>query len=283
MDMEAIQDFEIRVLLDVLYQRYGYDFRSYADASLKRRLLRCLEICKFRYISEIIPRLLHEGFFLEQLVHELTVGVTAMFRDPMIYRALRKHVIPDLQTYSFVNIWHAGCSTGEEVYSMAILLKEVGLYDQARIYATDLDSRAIKTAKKGIYPAERMSEYEENYRQALGQRRLSDYCRIKRDGIKMDAALRKNMVFSTHNLATDGVFSSMHLILCRNVLIYFSPLLQNRVFDLFLKSLVRGGVLCLGSQEFLHASDVAKHFSVVTPDEKIYRKDIVPVSKLRRM
>ena len=279
MDREAIKDFEIQLLLDVLFKLYGYDFRNYADASIKRRILRCLEVCKFHHITEIVLKLLHEGYFLEKLVHELTVGVTALFRDPAIYLALRKHVIPELMSHSFVNIWHAGCSSGEEVYAMAILLKEEGLYDQARLYATDLDSHAVQTAKQGIFPADKMGEYEENYRQAGGKQRFAEYCHIKHDGLHMDPGLQTNMVFSTHNLATDGVFADMHLILCRNVMIYFAPTLQERVFKLFRESLVRGGMLCLGSQESLQFSNVAKQFEIVAADEKIYRKHILPRKK----
>lgn len=282
MDSETIQDFEIRILLDVLYQRYGYDFRHYSDASMKRRILRCLAVCQFSYISEIIPKLLHEGYFLEQLVHELAVGVTTMFRDPTLYHALRKHVMPDLMTHPFVNIWHAGCSTGEEVYSMAILLQEEGLHDRARLYATDLDSRAVQSASKGIYPASKLEEYEENYRQAGGKRRFSDYYRLKQGNMEMQGALRKNMVFSTHNLATDSVFAETNLILCRNVLIYFSSPLQNRALTLFQESLVRGGILCLGSQESLQFSAVEKQFDNVVADEKIYRKRVVPKIKSKK-
>lgn len=281
MDLGAIQDFEIRVLLDVLYQRYGYDFRDYADASMKRRILRCLDVYKLRYISEIVPRLLHEEFFLEKLVHELAVGVTTMFRDPSIYPVLRQHIIPELMTHPFINIWHAGCSTGEEVYSMAIFLQEEGLYDRARIYATDLDSLAVQTTSKGFYPANRLEEYQINYRQAGGRRRFADYYRIRHGGVQMNVELRKNMVFSTHNLATDSVFADMNMIFCRNVLIYFATPLQNRVFNLFQESLVRGGVLCLGRQESVQFSDVEKQFEMVVADEKIYRKRFVPRAKHR--
>lgn len=272
MDIDAVQDIEIRILLDVLYRRFGYDFRNYANESLKRRILRCLAVCHFNYISEIIPKLLYEGYFLERLIHELSVGVTAMFRDPSVYRVIREQIIPDLRTYSFFNIWHAGCSTGEEVYSMAILLKEEGLYDRARIFATDLDGNAIQTAREGIFSLDRMPEYAQNYQQAGGKRALSDYYHAKYDLVQMDVALQKNMVFATHNLATDSVFSEMQLILCRNVMIYFGPELKNRSLNLFKDSLVREGFLCLGSQEDLHFTNTAKYFALAHPQEKIFRK-----------
>jgi chemotaxis protein methyltransferase CheR len=238
-----------------------------------------LTVCKFKYVSEIIPKLLYEGYFLEQLIHELTVSVTEMFRNPSVYRALRKHVIPDLKTYSFINIWHAGCSTGEEVYSMAILLKEEGLYDNARIYATDLDERAVQSAKDGIYPVDLIEGYSKDYRKSGGNKNLADYYQVKDGMAHMDMSLRENMVFSTHNLATDSVFAEMHLIFCRNVLIYFSPKLKNRALNLFKKSLVRGGVLCLGKQESLEFTKVANHFCLVTNKEKLYHKKVVPGAK----
>ncbi|MBF0381627.1 MAG: protein-glutamate O-methyltransferase CheR [Magnetococcales bacterium] len=279
MDNDVVQDIEIEILLDVLLKRYGYDFRNYADASLKRRIQRCLTVCKFQYVSEIIPKLLYEGFFLEQLIHELSVSVTEMFRNPSVYRALRKHVIPDLKTYPFINIWHAGCSTGEEVYSMAILLKEEGLYDNARLYATDLDERAVQSAKQGMYSLDLIEEYSNNYQKAGGRNSLADYYQIKDGMAVMDGSLKKNMVFSTHNLATDSVFADMNLIFCRNVLIYFSPELKNRALNLFKNSLVRGGVLCVGKQESLEFTKVEESFSRVTNREKLYYKKVVPGAK----
>ena len=274
MDNDTVQDMEIQILLDALHQRYGYDFRNYSKVSLKRRILRCLSMCEFQNISEIIPKLLHDRLFLHRLIHELTVSVTDMFRDPTVYLALRKHVIPILRTYPFFNIWHAGCATGEEVYSFAILLHEEGLYDKARIYATDLDERVVQEAKDGTYSDNGLESYKKKYKKAGGKLAFSDYCHSKHGQIRMDAALKKNMVFSTHNLATDGVFAEINLILCRNVFIYFSTTLQSRVTELFAKSLVRGGFLCLGSQEFFSHSNRSDVFTSIASKEKIYRKRV---------
>lgn len=276
MNSDAIQAYETRLLLEMMQHHFGYDFRNYADASLKRQLQRCLSVFQCPYISSLIPRLLHEQHFLEHLVHELTVGVTSMFRDPTLYHVLRNQVLPDLMTYPFLNVWTAGCSTGEEVYSMAIFLQEAGLYDRARIYATDLDNRAILVAQKGIYPASKSDEYSNHYAQAGGSRTLADYYTIKNNQIHIDPTLRKNMVFATHNLATDSPFADMHLIFCRNVLIYFAPPLQDRALTVFRESLVRGGIFCLGSQEFLPSSDETKHFAVVSKEERVFQKRFAP-------
>lgn len=276
MNNEATQELEIRILLDVLQQRYGYDFHHYADSSLKRRIVHCLSAFSLQYVSEMIPRILYEDHFLNQFIHELTVGVTSMFRDPTLYPLLRHRVIPDLMTYSSLNIWHAGCSTGEEVYAMAIFLQEAGLYERARLYATDLDGHSLAHAETGCYPANKMVEYAENYRQAGGLRALSDYCVTTDHGMQMDGALKKNMVFSTHNLATDSRFADMHLIFCRNVLIYFDQPLQDRVVDIFWQSLVRGGLLCLGHQESLSLSKGEELFELVVAEARIYRKRPVP-------
>lgn len=275
MDNDAIQDIEIRLMLDALYERYGYDFRNYAMASLKRRIIHCLSDCQFKYVSEIIPHLLYEGTFLKRLIQALTVSVTEMFRDPPVYQALRRDVIPLLRTYPFFNVWHAGCATGEEAYSFAIILQEEDLLDRARIYATDLDDKAIQKAKNGIYATEKLKVYTKNYQESGGTQAFSDYYYAGPNGVQMDPSLKKNMVFSTNNLATDAVFAEMNLIFCRNVLIYFAPALQNRVLNLFRESLARNGVLCLGSQESLQFSGVAEQFSVLIPNEKIYQKKTV--------
>ncbi|MEO5353828.1 MAG: hypothetical protein H7835_11555 [Magnetococcus sp. XQGC-1] len=272
MDHDAIQDIEIRLLLEALYERYGYDFRNYAMASLKRRIVHCLSECQFRHVSEIIPRLLYEGMFLKRLIQALTVSVTEMFRDPPVYRILRQQVIPVLRTRPFFNVWHAGCATGEEAYSFAILLQEESLLERARIFVTDLDEEAIHVAREGIYPLEKVKTYTKNYQESGGTAAFSDYYHARYDRVRMDPELKKSMVFATNNLATDAVFAETQLIFCRNVLIYFAPALQNRVLDLFRESLTEGGFLCLGSQESLQFSGVAEQFTVVAPQERIYRK-----------
>ncbi len=273
-DTEAIQDIEIQLLIEALRLRYGYDFRDYADASLKRRILRCLSVCDFKHVSEIIPRLLHEGWFLNRLIHELSVTVTEMFRNPSTYKTLVERVFPVLKTYPFFNVWHAGCATGEEVYSLAILLKEAGLYDRSRIYATDLNPEAIRRAKEGIYSLDRLQIGRENYRLAGGGNDFSTWCHAGYDLIRMDSTLRENMVFATHNLATDGVFAEVHLILCRNVLIYFEKELKERSLVLFRDSLVSGGFLCLGNQESLPMAEVSDHFVDVVANERLFRKQV---------
>ena len=195
-----------------------------------------------------------------------------MFRDPEFYKALRKEVLPALQTWPFFRIWHAGCATGEEVYSMAILLMEEGLYDRVQIYATDFNQHALQTAKAGIYPADRFNEYAANYKKAQGKKKLSDYYNSSYDSVMINNALKKNIVFAEHNLVTDSDFAEANLIICRNVLIYFDRELQNKTHKLFLYSLVQGGYLCLGSKETLQFSDAFPYFNVVDEAQKIYRK-----------
>ncbi|MBF0179893.1 MAG: protein-glutamate O-methyltransferase CheR [Magnetococcales bacterium] len=274
MQTEEIEDIEIQLLLDAIRLRYGYDFRSYNRASLNRRIRNCLTHCDFKHISEIIPRLLHEGLFLQRLISTLTVTVSSMFRDPEVFLALREKVMPVLATYPFLNIWHAGCATGEEVYSMAILLKEVGLYDRTQLFATDLDDEALAKAAEGVYPAEKLTEFASNYRVAGGKRDFADYATVKGGLLRVDPALRKNVLFANHNLAGDGVFAEMQLILCRNVLIYFDSTLQERVLTLFADSLARGGFLCLGTHETMEFSKLHDQFSPIVKKHRICRKSI---------
>ncbi|MEO5331698.1 MAG: protein-glutamate O-methyltransferase CheR [Magnetococcus sp. YQC-5] len=274
MKQEEIEGIEIQLLLEALRLRYGYDFRSYTRSSLNRRILHCLSICDFKYISEIIPRLLHEGMFLNRLISTLTVTVSSMFRDPDVFKALREKVIPILKTYPFINIWHAGCATGEEVYSMAILLKEVGLYDRAQFYATDMDEESLKKATDGNFPIEKLEEFSKNYQLAGGKKNFLDYVRIQGNVLQIDPALKKNVMFANHNLAGDGVFAEMHLILCRNVLIYFDATLQEKVIQLFSDSLARGGFLCLGSNETLEFTKLHDQFTPVIKKYRICRKII---------
>ena len=272
MDIGKIQDFEIQLLLEALRWRHGYDFRNYAPASLKRRILQCLSSCKFEHISEIIPHLIHGGHFHQRLIFELSVTVTEMFRDPFVYQAIRKKVIPFLKTFGFINVWHAGCATGEEVYSMAILLQEEGLYKKTRLYATDFNDDVLQQAKEGVFPVRKMKEYEKNYQDAGGKRSLSKYYYAKYDLARMHDSLKENIVFSNHNLVTDHVFGEMELILCRNVLIYFDRTLQDRVLGLFSDSLLHGGFLCLGSKETIQFSSLANRFNLVVENAKIFQK-----------
>ena len=263
---------EIELLLEGIFRQYGFDFRSYAFASIRRRLWKRVEAEQLTNISELQARVLHDQDAMERLLLDLSVNVTSMFRDPQFYVMFRGTVVPLLRTYPFIRIWHAGCSTGEEVYSMAILLEEAGLYDRARIYATDINEVVLQQARRGIFPLDRMQEYTENYIRAGGTRSFSEYYTAKYDGALFDQRLVRNAVFAQHNLVTDRSFSEFHVIFCRNVLIYFDKDLQNRVHTLFYDSLVRLGVLCLGSKESLKFSRYESCYERLDATEKVYRK-----------
>jgi chemotaxis protein methyltransferase CheR len=268
-DLERI---EVQLLLEGIYRRYGFDFRSYAYSSIRRRLWKRIEAAELSTVSELQHLVLHDPSAMESLLLDLSVNVTAMFRDPSFYRAFRADVVPLLRTYPFIRIWHAGCSTGEEVVSMAILLREEGLYDRARIYATDINEVVLEKARAGIFPIDRMQEYTENYIRAGGMRSFSEYYTARYDGALFDDALLERVVFSQHNLVTDRSFAECHVILCRNVLIYFDKELQNRVHDLFYDSLVTFGVLGLGSKESLRFSRFEDCYEQLSRTEKLYRK-----------
>jgi chemotaxis protein methyltransferase CheR len=268
-DLERV---EIELLLEGIFRQYGFDFRSYAYASIRRRLWRRIEAEGLKTVSALQERVLHEPGMMERLLLDLSINVTAMFRDPSFYLAFRQKVVPHLRTYPFIRIWHAGCSTGEEVYSMAILLEEEGLYDRSRIYATDINEVVVHRARAGIFPLERMQEYTENYIRAGGTRSFSEYYVAKYDGALFSPPLQRNVVFSQHNLVTDRSFAEFNVILCRNVLIYFDRELQARVHGLFHESLVHLGVLCLGSKESLRLSEYEDSYEELSGSERIYRK-----------
>jgi chemotaxis protein methyltransferase CheR len=267
-----LERLEIELLLEAVYRHYGFDFRSYAYASIRRRLWRRIGAEGLKTVSALQERLLHEPAMMERVLLDLSINVTAMFRDPTFYLAFRKKVVPLLRTYPFIRIWHAGCSTGEEVYSMAILLEEEGLYERARIYATDINEVVVHRARAGIFPLERMQEYTENYIRAGGTRSFSEYYVAKYDGALFSPSLQRNVVFSQHNLVTDRSFAEFNVILCRNVLIYFDRELQMRVHGLFHESLVHLGVLCLGSKETLRLSEYEDSYEEISGPERIYRK-----------
>jgi chemotaxis protein methyltransferase CheR len=268
-DLERI---EIELLLEGIFRHYGFDFRSYAYASIRRRLWKRIEEEGLSSVSALQEKVLHDSAMMEKLLLDLSINVTAMFRDPNFYVTFREHVVPLLRTYPFIRIWHAGCSTGEEVYSMAILLREEGLYDRARIYATDINEVVLQRAKAGIFPLERMQEYTDNYIKAGGKRSFSEYYTAKYGGALFDQTLTKNVVFSQHNLVTDRSFSEFNVILCRNVLIYFDKTLQSKVHSLFYDSLVMFGVLVLGSKETLRFMAHEECYQQIAPPEKIFRK-----------
>jgi len=267
-----LEHLEIELLLEGVFRHYGFDFRAYAYASIRRRLWKRVEGEALGTISQLQARILHDADAMERLLLDLSVNVTSMFRDPGFYREFRATVIPLLRTYPFIRIWHAGCSTGEEVFSMAILLEEEGLYDRARLYATDINDVVLQRAKQGIFPLERMQEYTENYIKAGGTRAFSEYYTAMYDGALFSPALTRNIVFSQHNLVTDRSFSEFHVIFCRNVLIYFDKTLQNRVHRLFYESLVMFGVLALGSKESLKFSQFEPCYEKLSSTEKLYKK-----------
>ncbi|MGZ8375886.1 MAG: CheR family methyltransferase [Gemmatirosa sp.] len=268
----ALERLEIELLLEAVYRHYGFDFRGYAYASLRRRVWKRIQSERLETVSDLQAAVLHDPEVLDRLLDDLSVNVTAMFRDPNFFLAFREKVVPLLRTYPFFRIWHAGCSTGEEVFSMAILLEEEGLYDRARIYATDMNERVLRQARAGIFPLERMQEYTENYIRAGGRRSYSEYYTAGYDGALFDPALLRNVVFAQHNLVTDRSFSEFNAILCRNVLIYFDKSLQTRVHRLFYDSLATFGVLALGGKETLRFSAFEECFESLAPAEKIYRK-----------
>jgi chemotaxis protein methyltransferase CheR len=269
---ETLVDLEIELLLEALYQRYHYDFRHYARASIKRRLVQARDQLGFASISAIQERVLHEPSMLPRLLDYLTVQVSEMFRDPSYFRALREKVLPHLRTYPSLKVWIAGCSAGEEVYSLAILFREEGLYDRTLFYATDINPEALAAAEAGVYALDRIRKFTENHQQSGGKTSLSDYYTAAYGGAVFDKALRERVVFSDHSLVTDAVFAEAHLISCRNVMIYFDRQLQDRAVGLFRDSLARKGFLGLGSKESLRFSVHSTAFSEFVPGEKIYQR-----------
>lgn len=272
MPVEAIiQDEEVEVLLNDLIQNYGYDFTEYSPASLKRRINRLFILDRFPSFAEYRYRLKSDPEYMKRFVEQITVTVTEMFRDPSFYKTLRHEILPSLGTYPFIRIWHAGCSTGEEVYSMAILLKEENLFHKSLLYATDINPDVLEKSRHGIFPLSSMKQYSENYILSGGKKDFSTYYSANYDRAKFDESLTRRMIFSTHNLVSDHSFNEFQLILCRNVLIYFDKNLQSKVFELFYGSLENLGYLALGSKETLRFSPVASKFKQVSA-EKIWRK-----------
>jgi chemotaxis protein methyltransferase CheR len=271
-DATELEDIEIRLLLEGVYLHYGYDFREYAPVSLKRRISEFARSEAVGSISELQGRILREAACFDRFVLALTVNVTSMFRDPAFYVAFRSKAVPLLKTYPFVRIWHAGCSTGEEVYSLAILLKEEGIYDRCRIYATDINEAVLRRARSGIYPLKMLESYEANYLKARGKGLFSEYYTEKYESAILRASLRQNILFSQHNLVGGGSFNEFNVILCRNVLIYFNKALQDRVHELFYGSLCMFGILCLGSKETLKLTARESHYEELVGSERMYRR-----------
>jgi chemotaxis protein methyltransferase CheR len=262
---------EVDLLLEAVYRKYHYDFRGYARASLRRRLWRRAHEEHVRTLSGLQEKVLHDPLVMERLLRDLSINVTEMFRDPAFFRAVRERVVPILRTYPYVRVWNAGCSTGEETFSLAIVLEEAGLLDRTRIYATDMNDDVLQRARGGRFPLDKMRRYTENYHRAGGTGDFSRFFTVQGDRAVFRNDLMENAVFAQHNLAQDSSFNEFQLVVCRNVLIYFGRPLQERVHDLFLESLARFGVLALGHKESVVASHEDR-YELIDPAEKLYRR-----------
>jgi len=270
-DVTIIKDEEIDLLLNELFERYGYDFTGYARASLKRRINRLFVIDRLPSFAELLYKVRSQPEYLPHFVEEVSVNVTEMFRDPSTFKTIREEVLPVLATHPFIRIWHAGCASGEEVYSMAILLEEANLLHKSLLYATDLNASVIENIKKGIFPLSQMKQYSENYILSGGKKQFSDYYTAKYDWAKFDERFKSKMIAATHNLVSDRSFNEFQIIFCRNVLIYFDKALQDKVLTLFDDSLEKLGYLVLGAKENMRFSKIAKNYTQLDK-EKIWRK-----------
>ncbi|HEY9793543.1 MAG TPA: protein-glutamate O-methyltransferase CheR [Candidatus Obscuribacterales bacterium] len=270
--LHLITDDQIKSLLESIVEIYGIDFREYAPASLRRRISSVLASERLESIRELEEQILRSPIHFQRFVHRVSVSVTSMFRDPSFYLAFRNEIVPMLATYPFIRIWHAGCSSGEEVYSMAIMLQEAGLDNRVRLYATDIDALSVEQAKAGIFPLSCMKEYSSNYLKSGGQNSLSRYYTADHENAVLASQLRNNIVFAQHNLASDSSFNEFHVILCRNVLIYFNDRLRERVLELLHDSLITFGILCLGSKESLRLDDIRACYQQLIANEKVYKK-----------
>jgi chemotaxis protein methyltransferase CheR len=269
---DDVDEIELALLLEGVYRRYGFDFREYAPASLRRRVWRRVHAEGLSTISALQDKLLHDSACMERLLLDLSINVTAMYRDPTFYVTFREKVVPLLRTYPFTRIWVAGCSTGEEVYSLAILLAEEGVYERTRIYATDINESVLDRARAGVFPLDKMREYTENYIKAGGKRAFSEYYLAKYDGAQFQRSLVENVVFAQHNLVSDRSFNEFNVVVCRNVMIYFDRALQDRVHRLFYESLTMFGVLALGAKESIKFSPFEDRFEDLDANERLYKK-----------
>ncbi len=269
---EELEDIEVRLLLEGVFRRYGYDFRDYSYSSLKRRVLEAVSAEGVATVSALQEKVLHDPGALARFLLAASVNWTQMFRDPPFFLALRTKVVPYLRTYPFIRIWHAGCSTGEEVYSMAILLEEEGLYDRCRLYVTDFSDAMVAQARTGIFPLSVMREYSQNYVMAGGKGSLSDYYTARYDHAILDSKLRRNVVFAQHNLVSDGSFNEFHVILCRNVILYFNDRLRDRAHRLLYSSLAMFGFLGLGHGESVKFTPHADCYEEADGSSRLYRK-----------
>ena len=271
-DKQQLEGLEIKLLLEGVYEVSGYDFRSYAPASLKRRLHKYLHDERLETIPDLQKKVLHDKSAMKRLLNTLTISVTEMFRDPAFFLAFRQQVVPWLRTYPFIRIWAAGCATGEEVYSLAILLQEEGIDKRVKIYATDMSEEALKSAEEGIYPIRLMKNYTTNYQKAGGVSSFSDYYTAKYDHAIFNKSLQKHITWAHHNLVTDASFNEFNVILCRNVLIYFDKQLCERVHKLLYDSLIHLGILCLGTKESIRFTPYQECYEAIDERQKVYKK-----------
>lgn len=269
---DYIEKIEMDLLLEAVNRYYGYDFSNYSKAHIKRRLKVFQTKQRYASISELQHHVLHNSTIFEEFLNNFSINVTEMFRDPSFYLDFRNKVVPVLKTYPYIKIWIAGCATGEEVYSFAIMLKEEGLLERTTIYATDFNKEAIQKAKKAIYNIDTIKAYTSNYQKAGGTCSFSDYYMANYDSVIIDKSLKTNIVYAEHNLVTDGVFTEANLIVCRNVLIYFNRELQDKVLKLFNESLITGGFLALGTKETIQFSSVNNKYSTISKNNKIFKK-----------
>jgi chemotaxis protein methyltransferase CheR len=267
---DALEALELELLLEAVYRQFGYDFRDYARTSIRRRIRNIIRGEGLQTISALQDRILHDPTAWDRFLQGISVSVSAIFRDPHFFQAFRRHAV--LRTYPFIRIWQAGCSLGEEAYSLAILLQEEGLYDRTLIYATDINEATLRQAREGIYPAELMQKYTQNYILAGGQRSFSEYYTARYEFALMRPSLQQNIVFSQHNLVSDGAFNEFNVVLCRNVMIYFNRTLQERTHTLFHKSLSMFGILGLGSKETIRFLPQERFYEQIEPNEKLYRR-----------
>lgn len=269
-DPTEVEKLEIRLLLEAIHVKYGYDLRDYAENSIRRRVLTALGKSGLPHLGELQHKILTDPDFFGLVLEELTIRVTDMFRDPRFYQTLRTRVIPLLRTYPLLNVWHSGCATGEEAYSSAIVLHEEGLLDRAQIYATDISAKALDQAKQGVFPQDRLAAFTANYEKSGGTSQFASYYTSAYNQVAIKEVLRRKILFFQHDLVSDHVFGEMHIVFCRNVLIYFRRDLRNRVLDKFSQSLCPGGFLCLGSSERL-THPIQQQFTDFAPEQQIYR------------
>jgi len=267
-----LETIEINLLLEGIYRYYGFDFRNYVFPSIRRRIWYRIRAESLNSVSSLQEKVLHDPSLMQRLLADFSIHVTEMFREPHFFKSFRKNVVPLLKVLPFVRIWHAGCSTGEEVYSMAIILHEEGLYHKSKIYATDMNEDLLENAKNGVLPLDKIPAYMDNYQLAGGTKEFAEYFEIRHDKAVFHPFLRKNLVFAQHNLATDHSFNEFHVIICRNVMIYFDRVLHNRVHGLFYESLCTSGILGLGSREDIAFNNYSDCYEAFDPEHKMYRK-----------